>query len=166
MEQPKSGARHFPDLDIYVSCLALAVLICITVSGVFMRYLINRPFYWLEEVQLWCFVWAVFAGTTYVARKNSHIAIDAIVTLFPAGARRAAATLGNIATVVVLSFLGYYSCFHVMQMYTRNRFTNILSIPYWFIYLVVPISCLVIVLSTLRRMVSPGQQEVEQQEQA
>ncbi len=161
MEETKPRGFCIFDFDIYLACLSLAVLIFITVGGVFMRYFANRPLPWLEEVQLWCFVWAVFAGIVYVARINSHIAIDAIVTLFPHAFRRFMAIVSNLATIGVLAFLGYYSSFHVLQMYNRKRFTNILEIPYWLIYLVVPLSCLLIIIITLRRFVAPGDPEAK-----
>ena len=141
-------------LDLYVACIALACLVVLTVTGVAMRYLINRPIYWMEEVQLWCFVWVVFLGSCAVARMGSHIAIDAIVSLFPTGLRKLAGALSLLATIAALSFLGYCSCFHVKQMFDRTRLTNILGIPYALIYIVVPLSCLIICLTCVYQMFS------------
>jgi TRAP-type C4-dicarboxylate transport system, small permease component len=144
--------RHILNLDLYIASLSLAFLIVLTIAGVAMRYLINRPIYWMEEVQLWCFVWVVFLGSCAVVRGGGHIAIDAIVSLFPMGLRRAAGVLSILTTVVALSFLGYYSCFHVLQMYNRARLTNILGIPLALVYVVVPLSCLVICITCLYQL--------------
>lgn len=153
MDGRKSFFSHLASLDMYVSCLSLAVLITATVSGVFMRYLINRPFYWLEELQLWCFVWTVFLAASYLARQNGHIAIDAIISLFPPLFRRVVSVATSLVGVVVMGFLCYYSCLHVRQMYERSRLTNILEIPYSLIYGVVPVTCLLMGLSLLYFMV-------------
>lgn len=134
------------DLDLYVACLALTGLICVTVSGVVMRYFANRPIVWLEEVQLWFIVWIVFLGALATARRSGHIAIDAFVGLFPRALRLAATVIGNVTTIVVLTFFGYYASRHVFQMYTSWRVTNLLHIPYCLIYIVVPLSCLLIAL--------------------
>ena len=139
---------------MYIACAALGFLVALTVIGVGMRYLINRPIYWMEEVQLWCFVWVVFLGACAVARANSHIAIDAIVSFFPMGLRRTVGVFALVVTIAALLFLGYYSCFHVWQMYERTRLTNILGIPYALIYFVVPLSCLIMSLTGVRQLLT------------
>lgn len=143
------------DPDLYLACLALAILIILTVSGVAMRYIVNRPLGWMEEVQLWCLVWVVFPGGAAVARHGGHIAIDAFIGLFPKILRKAAYAITQAITLAVIGFFGYWSCRHVWQMYTTGRTTNILEIPYWLIYLVVPLACLVIALNALYRLAKP-----------
>ncbi len=152
MSNQKKISLVLRNLDLCVAGAALAFLIALTIVGVLMRYAVNRPIYWMEEVQLWCFVWVVFLGSCAVARTNAHIAIDAIISLFPAPARRAAAFFALVVSIAALAFLGYYSCFHVLQMYQRARLTNILGIPFALIYSVVPLSCLVIIVTCLRQM--------------
>ena len=50
------------NLDIIVASVTLIVLIALTFAGVVMRYIVGQPFTWLEEVQLFCMVWIVFAA--------------------------------------------------------------------------------------------------------
>lgn len=152
MQKPKRFVDVLRNLDMYIACLALGVLIAITILGVAMRYIVNRPIYWMEEVQLWCFVWVTFLGACAVARSASHIAIDAITSLFPMSVRRSLGAFAVLVTIAALAFLGYYACYHVFQMYERERLTNILGIPYALIYLVVPLSCLIICLTSLRQL--------------
>lgn len=152
MGMPKKILNYLWNLDMYISVVALAFLVCLTVTGVVMRYAVNRPIYWMEEVQLWCFVWVTFLGACAVARANSHIAIDAIISFFPTGLRRVMGVVALLATIAVLLFLGYYSCFHVLQMYQRVRLTNILGIPYALIYAVVPISCLIMSVTAIYQL--------------
>lgn len=155
MENGNNRPGWMRDADLYLACFALAVLIIVTVGGVLMRYIVNRPLGWVEEVQLWCLVWVVFMGGSAVARHGGHIAIDAFIGLFPKMLRKAAYAITQIVTIAVLVFFGYYACRHVMQMYATERATNILNIPYYIIYAVVPLSCLFLVATALRRLVSP-----------
>ena len=48
------------NLDIALASIVLAVLIILTFAGVIWRYILSRPFTWLEEVQMACMVWIVF----------------------------------------------------------------------------------------------------------
>lgn len=156
MENKRSGVvEFFRNADLYVACLALAVLIIVTVVGVVARYLVNRPFGWMEEVQLWAFLWVVFLGAGAVARHGGHIAIDAFIGLFPQFLRKVSYGICQIVTIAVLGFFGYYAVHHVVLMYTSGRSTNILSIPNWIIYAVVPLSCLVLVLVALINLFRP-----------
>lgn len=155
MSTDKKLSGWIRDPDLYLACLSLAVLVAVTIGGVLMRYIVNRPFGWMEEVQLWCFVWTVFPGASAVARHGGHIAIDAFVGLFPHFLRRMASRLIQLVTVAVLGFFGLNAFRHVVQMYTTGRATNILAIPYFVIYAVVPLSCLLMILTALHRLARP-----------
>lgn len=155
MDKTKSLPGWLRDPDLYLACAALGILIFVTVAGVAMRYIINQPFGWMEEVQLWCLVWVVFMGGSAVARHSGHIAIDAFIGLFPAVLRRVAHGITQIVVIAVLGFFGYYACRHVMQMYTTERTTNILEVPYYIIYAVVPLSCLLMILTALWYLIHP-----------
>jgi len=149
MGKPNKLWAFLRDVDLYLACLALGMLIVVTVSGVFARYLINRPFGWMEEVQLWCFLWTVFLGAGAVARHGGHIAIDAFIGLFPRILRRFARFICQMVIVAVVGFLGYYAWSLVEQMHRTERVTNILSVPYYIIYAVVPLACLIMILVAL-----------------
>ncbi|MDR1534264.1 MAG: TRAP transporter small permease [Planctomycetota bacterium] len=135
-------SRLLHDFDLRLASVFLVLLIAITVAGVFFRYYLNRPLTWLEEVQLACFIWVAFLGACAVARKTGHIAIDAFVGIFPMFLRKVAKTVTHLVIIAAIGFLGYYSLLFVNQMYTSGRSTNILLIPNWLIYAVVPAACL------------------------
>lgn len=148
-DKPGGGWRTLLQVDLCIAMLLLAVLIFITFLGVVMRYCVNSPLTWLEEVQLACFVWIVFPGACAVARNTGHIAIDAFVGLFPMVLRRATKLITHLVIIATIGFLGWNAWRHTTQMYTSNRMTNILEIPYWLIYGIVPISCLYLVLNSI-----------------
>ncbi len=155
MDNTKKTPSLWRDPDLLIACIALVVLIIVTVSGVAARYIINRPFGWMEEVQLWCLIWTSFFGASAVARYAGHIAIDAFIGIFPKILRQVAYGICQIVTIAVLGFLGFYGYRLVAQMYTTERVTNILYVPYYVIYGAVPISCLIMVLVALRNLIVP-----------
>lgn len=69
------------NLDIVVAGAALIVLIVLTFAGVVMRYIVGQPFTWLEEVQLFCMVWIVFAAGGAAFRTKSHVAIEMVADM-------------------------------------------------------------------------------------
>ena len=90
------------NLDIALAGLTLAVLIILTVLGVAWRYVFAQPFTWLEEVQLACMVWIVFAAGGAAFRTGNHVAIEMIVDLFPKKVQKVIEWL--ISVVVVWSW--------------------------------------------------------------
>ncbi len=62
MEKKISAKEIVMNLDIIVASAALVVLVVLTFLGVIMRYLVGQPFTWMEELQLFCMVWIVFAA--------------------------------------------------------------------------------------------------------
>jgi TRAP-type C4-dicarboxylate transport system permease small subunit len=114
-------------IDYVIAVTAVTALIGVTFFGVFMRYLFNSPFVWLEEVQMWLIIWVVFYGGAAAVRSGNHVSIEFIVERFPKN-------LHKMATLI-------------QQYIKTSRVTNILHIPFVFIYSAVPIGCFLIVLN-------------------
>ena len=128
------------DLDLYLSMLALAVLIFVTFLGVIMRYLANAPFVWLDEVQMICIVWAVSCGASAAFRHGGHIGIDMIVGLFPAALRKRVGAAVFLVVFYMLGFLAWNSYGLVRQQFVNSRVSDIMRLPRGFIYLPLPLA--------------------------
>lgn len=129
------------NLDMVIAGISLIILIIITFSGVWMRYLVNNPFVWQEEVQLWCFIWVVFFGASAAFRSSSHVAIDIIVDRLPLTARKFIDILNYFVVMFVLYYLMTHGTNLIMQLFKTGRMTNILDVPYAVIYSAFPIGC-------------------------
>ena len=76
MKEKNKILKVISNLDIAIAAIALIILIVLTSSGVFMRYIVGKPYTWLEEIQLFCMVWIVFAAGGAAFRTGNHVAID------------------------------------------------------------------------------------------
>ncbi|MGQ0663815.1 MAG: TRAP transporter small permease [Pseudomonadota bacterium] len=45
---------------------------------IFMRYLVNRPLAWTEEVSLIAYLWSVFWACAFVVRDQDHVRFDLV----------------------------------------------------------------------------------------
>ena len=97
------------NLDVVVASIALIVLILLTFSGVIMRYVVGKPYTWLEEVQLFCMVWIVFAAGGAAFRTGSHVAIEMVVEMFPEKVQKVIGYLIDVVVFVVIAYL-FYNC--------------------------------------------------------
>lgn len=128
------------NLDIAIASFVLAVLIFLTVAGVVWRYVLGKPFTWLEEVQLACMVWVVFAAGGAAFRTGNHVAIEMVVDLMPRKAQKFVDVLISAVVVIVLLYLFKQSLGFVQVFLASGRSTPMLDIPYALVYGIAPVS--------------------------
>lgn len=135
------------NLDILVAAVVLAVLVVLTFLGVIWRYVLSAPFTWLEEVQMACMVWIVFAAGGSAFRTGNHVAIEMVVDLMPKKLQRIVEILISIVVVVVIGYLFYQSLGFIQMFLKSGRSTSMLKIPYWLIYGIAPVSFILMIIS-------------------
>lgn len=135
------------NIDVLVASLALITLIVLTFSGVIMRYVVGKPYTWLEEVQLFCMVWIVFAAGGAAFRTGSHVAIEMVVEMFPEKVQK---IIGYVIDIVVFAVIAYlfYNSLGFIQMFVRNgRASSMLKIPMTVQYGIAPVSYILMIVS-------------------
>lgn len=70
-----------------VSALLIIAMLGITIYAIFMRYVMNQPLLWADEVTGWALVAIVMLGVAEAHRQGDHISID-LLTARASGARR------------------------------------------------------------------------------
>lgn len=135
------------NLDILVASIALIVLIVLTFVGVIMRYILGNPFTWLEEVQLFCMVWIVFAAGGAAFRTGSHVAIEMVVEMFPESIQKIIGYLIDIVVFLVIAYL-FYNSIGFIGMFAKNgRSSSMLKIPMTVQYGIAPVSYVLMIIS-------------------
>lgn len=135
------------NLDVVVASIALIVLILLTFSGVIMRYIVGKPYTWLEEVQLFCMVWIVFAAGGAAFRTGSHVAIEMVVEMFPEKVQKVIGYLIDVVVFVVIAYL-FYNSIGFIQMFIKNgRASSMLKIPMTVQYGIAPLSYILMIIS-------------------
>lgn len=140
MNEKKPVSTVLSNLDVFVACVAILILITVTFVGVPMRYIVGKPFTWLEEVQSACLVWIVFCSAGAAFRTGSHVAIEMIVDRFPAKIQKGWQICIAVIVTVVIGFLFLQSIGYIRMFLNNGRATPMLSIPYSVIYAVCPVS--------------------------
>lgn len=139
--------KYILNVDAIIASITLCLLIVLTFAGVIWRRVLNSPFTWMEEVQLACMVWIVFAGATVAFRTGNHVAIEMVVDLFPEKAQKVATYFISVVVVFVLGYLFYVSLGFINIFITSGRLTSILNIPYSLIYAIAPVSFILMIFN-------------------
>lgn len=135
------------NLDVAVAAIMLIILVALTFGGVIMRYVVGRPLTWLEEVQLACMVWIVFAAGGAAFRTGNHVAIEILVDAFPAKLQKAMEYVIGIIIVLIIGYLFIQSIGFVKLFISSGRSTSMLKIPYALIYGIAPVSYIIMLIS-------------------
>jgi TRAP-type C4-dicarboxylate transport system permease small subunit len=122
------------NLDFIIASVVLTILIILTFLGVIWRYILGQPFTWLEEVQLACMVWIVFAGGGAAFRTGNHTAIEMVVDLMPKTMQKVVQVFISVVVVVVIGYLFMNTWTFIQLMLKSGRSTSMLHIPYALIY--------------------------------
>ena len=147
MNQESKFKNVLWNLDTIVASVVLAILIILTFAGVPFRYLLGAPFTWLEEVQLACMVWIVYAGAGAAFRAGNQVAIEMIVDLMPKGMQKIMEIFISVVVLAVLGYLFYQSLGYIGIFLRSGRATPMLKIPYAVIYGIAPVSFVLMVIS-------------------
>ena len=135
-----------------LSLLALSALIMVTVSSVFMRYVVQKPFGWSEEVSLVLFVWLVMSGAAIAEIDDEHVSIDIFIMKMPVKHRLIIKCIELFITTFSFLVIIYLSI--KLMGGAWEKVTPILYVPYTFIDLAIPVGLLGILVFRIVRYLS------------
>jgi len=135
-------------LITFMSILTLDVL-----WQVFTRYVLGDPSAWTEELARFILIWVSILGAAYVSGKKQHIAIDLLQQKSdPQTQRRIQYVIDSLIILFALCVLviGGYNLVRI----TISQTSSSLQISLGLIYLVVPISGVLIIFYAIADMLT------------
>lgn len=140
----KKVTKILGNLDALIAGTGLVLIVLMTVAGVFMRKAVGRPFAWLEEMQIFFFVWTIYFGGSVAFRTGNQVSIDLIAARLKPGARRILDAIDYIITLFILIFLTYGG--YQLMMSVTKKVTPYFKISYTLIDMAVPIGCALMII--------------------
>ncbi len=135
--------RAFYDLvrkvDNFFGMAAMAFIILLACANVFMRYVVGRPWGWVEEVTVFTFVWLTMLGASAVVHVEGHCSIDVLVRKCAPKTQRVVSILADSVVLVTLVLLIIYGI--QLTIKGQTKLTPILGIPYSYVDASIPVSC-------------------------
>lgn len=116
---------------------AMTVIVVIDVLG---RYVLNFSFAGSAELATAMFVWLVFLGSACAARKLQHVAIDGVTGRIPAAWKAPLQVAIHAAIIAISAYMVVVST--RLSFASWNREIDVLGVSYFFIYIIIPISFL------------------------
>lgn len=132
------------NIDTIIAGLSLCIIVVITIAGVIMRKVVNQPIAWLEEMQLFFFIYAIFFGGSVAFRYGNQVSIDLIANRLKGNARKALEIFDLIVTVIVLVYYSYGG--YLLMRSVTKKVTPYFKINYAFIDVAAPIGLLLMAI--------------------
>ena len=101
----KKILKIIKNLDSIIAVVSLVIIIVITLAGVIMRYFLGKPFAWLEEMQIFFFIYTIFFGGSVAFRTGNQISIDLIANRLSPSMRRVLDIIDYVLAVLIMAYL-------------------------------------------------------------
>ena len=125
--------------EIYLLTAILVTISVVLLVQVFMRYVVNSPLVWAEELARYLLVWCTMIGSSLAVKESRHIVIDFAPVLF---GPRSIGLFRLISLTGILAFCGvimFYGLTFVLRVQEMHQLSPSLEIPMWWVYLALPV---------------------------
>ena len=141
-------------LEVFLVFL-MTVLVLDVLWQVFSRYLLSSPSSFTDELAGFLLIWVGVLGAAYVAGRKEHLAIDILLQKSPPARQRLLLYL--IHSLIFLFALSVMVTGGMVLMYTRFVLqvkSAALQLPLGYVYIVLPISGLIIMYYEVLHIIS------------
>lgn len=151
---------------IYFCAILMLAMAVIVTAQVVSRYVVGRPFTWSEELARYIFVWMTFLGMAVGVKQGSHVALDILVKKLKGVSQKTLMIINN-ALLLVFSISLSVSGIKLVQLGMLQK-SPTLQIPMQFVYIVIPISGILMTYFILGHMIRilTGKASIEKEELA
>lgn len=128
-----------------ITATMLAIMVCLMLWQVFTRYVLAIPALFTEELLRFTMIWMALLGSAYAFGTNQHLSLGLVVEMLSPTKRRVLAIVNGLIVLgfafVILLFGGIQASVSTMQ-----QFSPILRVPIGYVYLILPITAVLIVI--------------------
>lgn len=142
--------RFFLRFEENLAATCLGGLLVTLFLQVFTRFVTRDPLSWTEEVARYLYVYVVFLGSSAAVSDRTHVAIDFLVLKLSRGRRLVVALLVHLCVLFVLANLFYWGLRATLRQ--LNIPLVVLDIPYAWVYVVVPVTAVLMTVRTVAVM--------------
>jgi TRAP-type C4-dicarboxylate transport system permease small subunit len=129
-----------------------AIMTLVVTYAVVLRYLLNRPIGWSEEISIYLMIWAVFLGTAYTLKEDAHIGVDLLMKAIPEYLKPFFLLFQYVVGLVFLSVLFYKGIQMVDLAFMLDTRSMAIDFPLYISYLAVPFGSALLFLQVLLKM--------------
>lgn len=129
-----------------VLIVIMSVMVINVLWQVFSRYCLAEPSSFTDELARYLMIWVGVLGAAYVSGKNNHVAIDVLPTRLSESKQKKLKVLVRILIILFSSAALVIGGSRLVYItYVLKQFSPALQMPLALVYLVIPISGILII---------------------
>ena len=129
----------------------LFVIALLTITQVIMRYIFSYSFSWSEELSIALFAYIGFIGIGAAYSQDRHLYVDALITILPKSVRKIVDSIALGLSIIFLIVVIYQMVKVMIVTYKVGNTTPSLELPMVYIYLSIPVGCLLFLIQVVRK---------------
>ncbi|WP_396589455.1 TRAP transporter small permease [Allomuricauda sp. R78024] len=124
----------------------MAVMVINVLYQVFSRYVLGNPSSFTDELARYLMIWLGILGAAYVSGRNMHVSINVLPSKFDEKTQKKLKQLVSLLIVLFCIFALVIGGIRLVYMtYVLEQYSPALRLPLAVVYLVIPISGLLII---------------------
>jgi TRAP-type C4-dicarboxylate transport system permease small subunit len=136
----------------YCICVLLSGLVIVVLGSTISRYFLNYSIAWAEELSRFMLIWTVLMGAVVANHYNEHMGLDILIKVTP---KKVSKVIMMVSYVLVLLAVGLIINGGItMTIESIDSLSPALSIPYGYVYAVVPFCGIILLLQTIVKLVN------------
>lgn len=156
---------HYLDknLEELLLIILLAVIACLILLNIVMRYIFKSALSWPEELCRYCYVYSGMLTAGYCIKKNAGFRVDILYNFFPRPLRIVIEYISRILVTLLWGFMAYSS---IGLIAATSTVSSALKIPMQFVYLSIPIGMTLGVIRGIQDLVFYTKRTFKKEESA
>ena len=145
------AARAIEAVLLWACGVVFVTMTCVTLLGVFFRYVIGDALSWTEEMTRFLLIFIGLFGAALALYRDEHVGFTMIVVRLP---KPVASVLSVLSSLVILCFAAVMIWHGFRLAFTSGTWAQILPIPMIIPLMIVPLSGCFIVLFTIIKLLN------------
>ncbi|MBT8206170.1 MAG: TRAP transporter small permease [Eudoraea sp.] len=133
----------------------MTIMVINVIWQVFSRYVLGTPSSFTDELARFLMIWVGVLGAAYVAGRNGHVSIDVLARR---GSEKNQKRLKQFVRIAIISFCLFAMVVGGLRLvyitYVLNQYSPALGLPLAMVYLVIPISGMLIIYYKISDMLT------------
>ena len=136
----------------FASALIFAAMVIIGTYQIVTRFVFNSPSTVSEELLTYSFTWMALLATAYVFGKRDHMRMGVLADKFSDKAQKAWSIAAEVLIMLLAGAVMVYGGVTIVQL-TMTQSTASLGIPMGVVYIILPVSGILIVFYSILNIV-------------
>lgn len=126
--------------------------IALVFYGVFFRYVLKSPIFWVDEISTYILVWGCVLGWSIAQREGRHIKVSLLYDRLPPKVQWVISIFSNSVSIVFCLFLAYLGFLLEAKYLKTGQLSLNTQFPLWIVYFFVPIAALMLAIQFTREL--------------